>query len=493
MKNAVIYARYSSHAQNEQSIEGQLRECYAFAEKNDIKVIHEYIDRALTGTMDKRPDFLRMIEDSKKGLYKYVIVYQLDRFARNRYDSAIYKAKLKKNDVRVLSAKENITDDASGILMEAVLEGMAEYYSKELAVKVKRGKDISAGKCKYVGGTLHYGYKVDETMNYQIDEREAPYVVKIFEMYANGVKARHIMNWLNEIKIPNNVGRKWEKNSIHRILADKRYSGVYVYNGMEIKDGMPQIVNDELFTKVAAIVAKNKLAPARGRAKVDYILTTKLYCADCGTGMVGVSGKTQGDFAYHYYKCLNRIHGEGCKMKAAGKNKLEDGVIDAVKDKLTDEVIAEIAALTADALEKERNTESITRLEKKLADNKKAIDTLLNTLALGRSPELILDKIDRLKEENAELDYAIAKENSMLFQLSERDIANYLTRIRDFTVGENDIKAKALFVDTFIYKIFYHNDETLTILTYLKDNERCERREIGYTRINSTHMSCLAG
>ena len=131
MKNAVIYARFSSHAQNEQSIEGQLAECYNFAQRNDLRITHEYIDRALTGTTDKRPEFLQMIEDSKRKGFTYVLVYQLDRFARNRYDSATYKAKLKKNGVRVLSAKENITDDASGILIEGVLESMAEYYSAE--------------------------------------------------------------------------------------------------------------------------------------------------------------------------------------------------------------------------------------------------------------------------------------------------------------------------------------------------------------------------
>ena len=95
----VIYARFSSHSQTEQSIEGQLKECYEFAKRNDYNVIAEYIDRALTGTTDKRPEFLRMIEDSKKKAFKYVLVYQLDRFARNRYDSATYKAKLKKNGV----------------------------------------------------------------------------------------------------------------------------------------------------------------------------------------------------------------------------------------------------------------------------------------------------------------------------------------------------------------------------------------------------------
>lgn len=130
-KRVVIYARFSSHSQTEQSIEGQLRECYEYAKRQDLLVVAEYIDRALTGTTDKRPEFLRMIEDSKKKIFDYVLVYQLDRFARNRYDSANYKAKLKKNGVRVLSAKENITEDASGILIEGVLESMAEYYSVE--------------------------------------------------------------------------------------------------------------------------------------------------------------------------------------------------------------------------------------------------------------------------------------------------------------------------------------------------------------------------
>ena len=171
MKNAVIYARYSPGSkQNYQSIEGQLKECYAFAERSDLRIVHEYIDEHLTGTNDKRTQFLQMIEDSKRKGFQFVVVYQLDRFARNRYDSATYKAKLKKNGVRVLSAKENITDDASGILIEGVLESMAEYYSAELSQKIKRGMAITASKCKFFGGFIPYGYKVDENKHFIINE-----------------------------------------------------------------------------------------------------------------------------------------------------------------------------------------------------------------------------------------------------------------------------------------------------------------------------------
>ena len=124
--NVVIYARYSSDRQTEQSIEGQLKECYEYARRNGYTVVGEYIDRAISGTTDHRPEFLRMIADGDKKLFQAVLVYQLDRFARNRYDSATYKAKLKKNGIRVLSARENISDDASGVLMEAVLASYAK-------------------------------------------------------------------------------------------------------------------------------------------------------------------------------------------------------------------------------------------------------------------------------------------------------------------------------------------------------------------------------
>ena len=167
--NVVIYARYSSDRQTEQSIEGQLKECYDYARRNGYTVVGEYIDRAISGTTDHRPEFLRMIADGDRKLFQAVLVYQLDRFARNRYDSATYKAKLKKNGIRVLSARENISDDASGVLMEAVLEGMAEYYSVELSQKIRRGMDINAEKCLSTGGNVALGFYVDSEKHFQLD------------------------------------------------------------------------------------------------------------------------------------------------------------------------------------------------------------------------------------------------------------------------------------------------------------------------------------
>ena len=196
--DVVIYARFSSHNQNEQSIEGQLKYCEDYAKRNDYHIIHTYIDEARSGTSDSREQFQQMIEDSKNKTFQGILVYQLDRFSRNRYDSAIYKNKLKKNGVRVFSARENISDDASGILMESVLEGMAEYYSAELGQKVVRGMEINASKGFYNGGPIPLGLKVEEVplplgangkmiikKKYAIDKEKAEIVQKIFEMYIN--------------------------------------------------------------------------------------------------------------------------------------------------------------------------------------------------------------------------------------------------------------------------------------------------------------------
>lgn len=270
--NVVIYARYSSHNQQETSIEGQLKVCHEFCERNNYTVIHEYIDRAISGRTDNRPDFLQMIQDSANRNFEFVIVYQLDRFSRNRYDSAHYKNRLKKNGVRVLSARENINEDASGILMESVLEGMAEYYSAELSQKVKRGMEINASKCLCTGGNRTLGFYIDKDKKFQIDPNTSPIIKLIFEMYADGKSIVEITDYLNAQGYKTIQNKPFGKNSIRNILGNKRYIGTYTYKDTEIAGGIPRIISDELFNKVQEVLKKNKKAPARARAKEEYLL-----------------------------------------------------------------------------------------------------------------------------------------------------------------------------------------------------------------------------
>ena len=263
----VIYARYSSDNQREESIEGQLRECAAFAEKNGITVLRHYIDRAYSAKTDNRPEFQNMIKDSGKRLFDIVIVWKLDRFARNRYDSARYKATLKKNGVKVVSATEIISEGAEGIILESVLEGYAEYYSADLSEKVIRGMTDNALKCKFNGGMMPIGYVIDAEQHFQIDPLTAPFVLEAFKRYDGGETISSIMNWLNEQGLTNTRGRKMTFNSVGHILHNRRYIGEFRYRDVIVPDGIPAIVPQDLFDRVQEKLAKNKKAPAVTRPR----------------------------------------------------------------------------------------------------------------------------------------------------------------------------------------------------------------------------------
>ena len=169
MANAVIYARYSDGRQREESIEDQVRVCSEAAEREGDRILRVYADKATSGTTtDHRAAFAEMVADSAHGRFERVYVYKTDRFARNRYDSAIYKTKLKRNGVSVVSATEHIEEGPDGILLEAVLEGMAEYYSAALSQNVKRGMRGNALKCKHNVVRL-YGYDLGEDGYYRVN------------------------------------------------------------------------------------------------------------------------------------------------------------------------------------------------------------------------------------------------------------------------------------------------------------------------------------
>lgn len=461
MTPAVIYARFSSHSQTEQSIEGQLAVCYDFAERNGYTVIGEYIDRAISGRTDDRPDFQRMMEDSAKRQFEVVLVYQLDRFSRNRYDSAVNKQKLKKNGVRVLSARENITDDASGILMESVLEGMAEYYSAELAQKIKRGMDINASKCLCTGGGVALGYMVDENKHFQINPDTAPIVVKIFEMYASGMTVAQITAHLNELKIKTSQGHAFNKNSLHTMLTNKRYIGIYTYKGTETPGGMPRIVSDELFYKVADMMAKNKKAPARARAREEYLLTTKLFCGHCREMMTGYGGTSKTGAVHHYYICNGRKRKE-CSKKNVRKELIEDHVVRLARAQLTDDNIAKIAKAVAAVSEKEKESGEYGRLERQRRDTEKQKANLVDALKYGKATGTLLEEIAKLEEQMEGIDRQMVMAKAKHMDLTEPEITFFLRRLRDGDI--NDIAYRRALIAVLVNKIYLYDDGRLTII-----------------------------
>ena len=285
-RNAVIYARYSSHNQTEQSIEGQLRVCHEYAQREGFTIVGEYIDRAISGKTDDRPDFQRMISDSRKRAFQYVIVYKLDRFARNRYDSAVYKHKLKQNGVKVVSAMENIGDNPEGIILEAVLEASAEYYSLELAQKIKRGKRESAMKGQFNGGTPPFGHRsVDRRL--VIDEAKAPFVKRAFEQYAAGVPKKRIVAELNAAGLRNRNGKPFGHTALQVALQNEKYIGIQRFSDIVIEDACPALVDRETFDKVQERIKQNRREGGKNKAKMEYLLTGKAFCGYCGSTITG--------------------------------------------------------------------------------------------------------------------------------------------------------------------------------------------------------------
>lgn len=458
---AVIYARFSSHAQNEQSIDGQLAACYEFAERQGYVVVGEYIDRAISGKTDNRPEFLRMIADSAKRQFEVVLVYQLDRFSRNRYDSAVNKQKLKKNGVRVVSARENISDDASGVLMEAVLEGMAEYYSAELSQKVRRGMDINASKCLATGGRVALGYRVDENKRLQIDEATAPTVVKIFELYASGLTVAQIITQLNQLQLKTSTGAAFNKNSLRKILTNKRYIGVYTYNGTETPGGIPRIVSDELFNKVAEMMEKNKKAPARARAKEEYLLTTKLFCGHCKEMMTGISGTSKTGAIHNYYTCNGRKK-KLCSKKNVQKDYIEDRIVNLARAQLTDENIAKIAKAVAALCAKEKEGGDYKRLERLRKDSDKQKANLVEALKFGKATETLLEEIAKLEASAEDIDRQLVIEKAKNVDLTEPEITFFLNKLREGDI--NDVVYRRALIAVLVNAVYLYDDGRLTVI-----------------------------
>jgi len=466
--NGVIYARYSSDNQREESIEGQLRECKEFAEKNGITILGTYIDRALSAKTDNRPEFQRMIKDSAKGLFDVVIVWKLDRFARNRYDSAHYKAVLRKNGVKVISARETIAEDSTGILLESLLEGYAEFYSAELSEKVIRGMTENALKCKYNGGGLPIGYVIDDEQHYQVDPLTAPFVLEAFKRYANGGTVIELVRWFNANGVQSYRKKPVRVDVMQRTLKNRAYLGEYHHSGHVVSGGMPAIVPEDLFERVQERLAKNKKAPARHKAEDDYLLTTKLFCGLCGAYMVGESGTSRTKEVHHYYKCVTVKKRGNCKKKTVRKKWIEDIVIDQALRILMDDALLDWIADTVLELQGRENTQ-LPLLRKQLADAEKGIDNMLDAIQQGIFNASTKKRLDELEAAKSEFEIQILQEEMQKPLLTKEQIIFWFHRFRGIDTSQREQRQRV--IDFFINAVYLYDDRLVITFNY-KDGSK---------------------
>lgn len=461
---AVIYARYSSHGQQEQSIDGQLRDCYSYAAREGYLVVGEYIDRALTGRNDDRPDFQRMIADAAKKQFQYVIVWKLDRFARNRFDSAVHKATLKKYGVRVISATENITDEPEGILLEGLMESLAEYYSANLSKHVKRGQRESILQGKVPGGVPPYGFKlVDKKL--VADEQKAPIIRYIFEQYAKGVPKKRIMEELNARGVRNAYGNPLSLSSLQHALRNPKYIGKFFYNGQEVPGCCEALISEEIFDAVQKRLDAAKHSPAAGKGgnRKEYLLQGKAYCGYCGARLVGDVGTSKTGVKHYYYACGKRKKHRTCQKRNEKKDFLEWYVVEqTVQYVLTPERIEYIAERIVAKYAEEFNDKRIKELERqyKKLDNEvnAAVDASLS------APEQVrhkyFEKIETLETQKTDIE----------LNLSTLRIANghrYTTEqiiawLKSFCHGDAlDEAFQRRIIDTLINSVYVYDDKVV--------------------------------
>ena len=477
---AVIYARFSSDKQNEASIEGQLRECMDYAERTGITVIRNYIDRALSARTDNRPEFRRMIKDSAKGCFDVVLVWKLDRFSRDRYDSAHYKHILKKNGVKVISAKENISEGPEGIILESMLEGMAEYYSAELAVKVKRGMMENALKGRVNGGKPPFGYYVDKERHLCVNETTAPIVQEIFRMYAEGKVVREILAYLEEHGICTTNGKKFTFSILQKMLGNRRYLGEYKYGEVVIPNAFPAIIDETTFEKVQRRLEKNKRAAASGKAKEEYLLTTKLFCGKCGAYMVGESGTSRTKTIHRYYKCVNaRKH--TCDKKTVQKEWIENLAVEKAFEILNDERIVDYLVDRLFELQFADNPR-LPHLKAQLSDVQKKIANIIQAIEQGILFDSTRDRLAELETQKSELEVAILEEQIERPLLTQEQIRFGIERFRKFKIEDEENKKRL--IDNFINAIYLYDDKIIFTFNY-KDGTKtvplveCESSSVG--------------
>ncbi|MCI7093750.1 MAG: recombinase family protein, partial [Lachnospiraceae bacterium] len=446
---------------------------------------------ALSGKTDNRPSFQKMIHDSAKGQFQAVIMYTLDRFARNRYDSAVYKAKLRKNGVRLLYAKQPMPDTPEGIILESVLEGYAEYYSQNLARSIKRGLKDSALECRFLMPIL--GYKKGEDGKYAIDPVEAKTVREIFYKYDEGMSFAEIAKYCNDHGYKTSAGNSFRKSSLQTIIRNEKYTGVYIWNDVYIEGGMPQIIDKDLFERVNQKLNILRKRGALKKANENYLLSGKIYCGVCGKLMVGESGTSYNGRKYYYYKCSTRKSGGFCSKHTERKDDIEQIVLSVIKERvLTDETINIIADKATEIFNNNVADKSIlASLEASLKDIETKTNNLLKAIEQGVMSEALSSRITDLESQKKLIEARIAKEKLKKPFLTKDKIINWMTLFKNGNI--NDTRFQQTLISVFLNSVYVFDnaEDTKIIINFNLSGQntvKLSRSDIeGCTRLDCTN------
>lgn len=505
LSKAVVYARFSSENQRDESIDAQVRAINEYCEKNNIQIVKIFADRAKSATSANRPKFQEMIkfcENDVTGI-SMVIVHKLDRFSRDKYDSAMYKQKLKLKGIRVVSVLENLNDSPESVILESVIEGMAQYYSANLAREVAKGQRENALKARHNGGIPPLGYDVTMDKTYIINDEESKAVKIIFDRYVNGYSYSQIIDELNELGFRTKVkNKKFTKNSLYSILSNEKYTGVYVFNKtqrkgvngkrnghkqkskeeiIKVEGGMPQIIDKEIFEQAQEMMKKRKRAPGTNKATTFYLLTGLVRCGECGHMYQGNKRLDSYRNEYVSYRCGCRKQKRNCDNKEIRRDELEEFVLTELeKHVLNDDAIPVLSKELNKKLQDKNNSneEMLNSLRNKLTKVNKEIENILNAIMSGIVNNMLKEKLDELEQVKVNLDLKINEldiertDEEEVF-VTEDQIRNMFGRFKEFVLTRNLPECKK-FIGDYVKEVIVYKDHVEVIFNVVfsfVDNE----------------------
>ncbi|WP_186430915.1 recombinase family protein [Clostridium sp. BSD9I1] len=485
MLKGVTYNRFSSTMQREESIDAQIRFNREYAKRNNIEIIKDYCDEAMSGKTDDRPAFQQMLKDAKMGLFDVVICHKVDRFARNRIESAINKYSLRKCNIKVVFSGQAIDDSPEGQLMEGILESFAEYYSLNLAKETMKGLRENAYKCRFNGGYVPFGYSVDPvTKAYIINDKEAPYVQLIFKMYNDGAKYPLIISTLKQLGIKTRHGKDFTYASIHDLLCNEKYAGVYTFNRrasrnidgkrnnrsykdeseiIRIPDGIPQIIDTETFLITQELMVPKKRSTRK--AKEVYLLSGLVFCGECEKPYCGSRKHNGSGKVYTMYRCNGR-----CSNTEVDKEILEEIVFQKLIENIFSRNALTYLSKKLNSYlkgKKQQENKQLEFLKSRINEITFEQNNIISAIAKGYDQPIFNQKLTSLDEELKKIryDYEITKLKLDTKEITPGEIEKNLLSQREHVLNRNIIEVKN-FISSYVNSVIIYKDDIEVNLKY---------------------------
>ena len=489
---AALYARVSSERQDvDLSVSAQLRALKDYARANGYSVARQYIDEAESGLVADRPQFREMIEEGSKpkAPFDVILVWKFSRFTRKREHAVAFKAMLRRKGIRVVSITEQAEDNATGRLLEGIIESVDEFYSENLAQEVVRGMREAASRGFFLASNAPFGYKRvkvndggKERPTLEVDPAAAPVVREIFEKSVRGSGLKEICKTLNDRGITNR-GKRWYKGTLHYMLRNEAYTGTAVWgrtskgektqDPVRVEGAWPALVSRELFEDVQQAMrdrAPKVLRPARVGSR--FLLSGLLKCGVCGRPY-SAQGAKSGQFAYYICGTLFREGAGTCSARYLNAPRLEAFVVEKIRERiLTEETIVELVTLVAEEIDAMAGELSgrLEVIEAELSDVRKRLERLYEAIETSElTLEVLSPRIMSLRHREEQLEAARDDAETQLEQRrvelpDTEEIARYVADFREFLKDGTIPERKAL-IRNFVEGIEVVGDEAT--LTYM--------------------------